>query len=237
MKLPFALAAAAALIAGPGSGGKPASAMAICPTISGVTDCNKIITINSNGSVTITTPDSSGYGSGANELVGFVNDAGRQLTQFDISGSGLFQFDDGGLQTILAGAGGLPDTTGYGGKTSNGSNTYFINYTADSGTIVLGGGVDPGGTAYFSLAGSPSVSFSVGNIVLSEPAGIAILGTGVVGLFVTNRRRPADGARAHGVKMQWLELTKLSSDTRHRVCGDTTGQPVESNLLPSGTVG
>lgn len=237
MKLPFALAAAAVLIAGPGFGGTPASAMATCPAIGGVTDCNKIITINSNGSVTITTPDSSGYGSGANELVGVVNDAGRHLTQFDISGTGLFQFDGGGLQTILAGAGGLPDTTGYGGKTSNGSNTYFINYTAASGTIVLGGGVDPGGTAYFSLAGSPSVSFTVGNIVLSEPAGIAILGTGAFGLFVTNRRRPGGGPRARGMKMQWLELTKLSSDTRYRVCGDTTVQPVESNFLPSSTIG
>ena len=237
MKLPFALAAAAALVAGPGFGVTPASAMATCPTIGGVNDCNKIITINSNGSVTITTPDSSGYGSGANELVGVVNDAGTQLNQFDISGTGLFQFDGNGVQTILAGSGGLPDTTGYGGKTSNGSNTYFINYTADSGTIVLGGGVDPGGTAYFSLAGSPSVSFTVGNIVLSEPAGIAILGTGVFGLLVTNRRRPADGSRAHRVKMQLLQLTKLSSDTRDRVCGETTVPPVESNLLPSGTIG
>ncbi len=200
MKLPFVLTAVAALVAGVSVSGTPAYAAAICPAIGGVTDCNKVMTVNPNGSITITTSDSIGYGSGASEMVGVVNDAGSRLTQFDIGGTGLFLFDGNGLQTILAGAGGLPDTTGYGGKTSDGSNTYFVDYTANSGTIVLGGGLDPGGTAYFSLAGSPSIGFTIGTIVLSEPAGIAILGSGIFGLLVTNRRRSADGSRVDGAK-------------------------------------
>jgi len=75
-------------------------------------------------------------------MVGVVNNSGNPLLQLALAGSSggypLFGFDGDGLQAYL-GAGGAPDNTGYGGQTSLGQNTWFVNISLDqtSGTAVL----------------------------------------------------------------------------------------------------
>ena len=159
MRLQSAVLAGTVLALG-GLAGTEANAVP-CPTIGTVTTCNVVITAGPGGTFSTAVPNAHPYDGSDDNLVGVINNSGATIPSLTFSGStfagGLFAFDGDGLQTFLAGAGGAPDTTGYGGKVSTtanfdlaGTNDYFTNINAarTTGTVVFGAsGIPDGGLA------------------------------------------------------------------------------------------
>ena len=185
-------------LAGPAKA-SPTPQSGVCPILGTLTDstCNVQIIAGPGGTfTTIQGNNSSPYDGIEDTMVGVVNNSGNPLLQLALAGSSggypLFGFDGDGLQTY-GGAGGAPDNTGYGGQTSLGQNTWFVNISLDqtSGTAVFGNsGIPDGGWAYFSLEGPPSLDISPHTSV-PEPSVLGMFGLGalLIGLFAGLRRR------------------------------------------------
>ena len=147
--------AALVLIASAGMGAAPAAA-ATCPTFGFDTDCGLIITINPDGSLTITSTGQGPYDGVEDTLLGVVNHSGINQPNISISIhvssilTDAFGFDDDGIQTF----GSLPPIgtpLGYVIKGYEGPDNYFANIGVGCtpgtvcGDIVFIGGL-PSGT-------------------------------------------------------------------------------------------
>ncbi|HEX3742506.1 MAG TPA: hypothetical protein VHW09_01190 [Bryobacteraceae bacterium] len=166
------------------------------------TGCNVVITINSNGSLTVTVPDSTPYEESEDVLVGVVNNSSVQVNSLNLSGSGIFGFDGDGICVYTFVGSGyctgayLNDPLDYAGPTST-----FTNFSGgDSGTVNFAPGIVPGGTSYFSLEGVPgnTITGSVGSsgpVTAAAPAvstwGLAFLVIGLAGLSFRMMKRTA----------------------------------------------
>jgi len=166
----------------------------ICPNtvpFGGVTtDCNALITLNGDGSISTSFNSTTTYDGIEDALIGVLNNSGKPLSSLYLSepGSDIFGFDGDGIDTYIAGAGNLFDTSGYGGN-----DAYFsgIDGALDSGTVNF---ITPlsgdGGNTYFSLEdlinvdNAPSISTG-----LPEPTSIALIGLGLIGAGIARRRR------------------------------------------------
>jgi hypothetical protein len=128
------------------------------------TGCNVVITVNANGTTTVTVTDATPYELSEDVLVGVVNNSGSTVTSLALTGSDIFGFDGDGICTFTFVGSSYCSGTYY--KTDPGdyagpTNTFTVT-NGNSGTVNFSPGIAPGGgTAYFSLEGVPTVSLGV----------------------------------------------------------------------------
>jgi hypothetical protein len=181
-------------------GSVAAWAGSICPAGSGsnpfthnpdgaATGCNVVITINSNGSVSVVVTDPTPYENSEDVLVGVLNSSGTAVSSLNLTGSSIFGFDGDGICTFTfvgssyctASQKAGTDPGDYAGPTSTFTN---IGNGGNSGTVLFSPAIAAGGTTYFSLEGTPSASL-VATVGSSSPAGVPALSPWGMALLVT----------------------------------------------------
>ena len=141
--------------------------------VNGFVGCTALITINPDGSVTVSFNPQSDV---EDTLVGVVNNSGNPLLGLNISGSEPFQFDgDFGLKN--------------GPKGYEGPGVSFSSIALDgrSGTVLFEGGIPGGGTSWFALEGAAN-SENIAQVTTPEPGTMMLLGCGLIGLANIRRR-------------------------------------------------
>ena len=190
----------------------------ICPAGSGTnpfphnpdnaaTGCNTVITINSNGSVSTTVPDSTPYEVSEDVLVGVKNNSSTPINSLTLTGSGIFGFDSDGICTYTFVGSGYctvsqingTDPGDYQGPTSTFSN---ISGNGNSGVVNFNPAIAAnGGSTYFSLEGLPTASLTVtvGTTPPTSapaPSSITLLAVGFAVVLLVEARKKF--ARARG---------------------------------------
>jgi len=171
-----------------------------------------IITINPNGTTTVTNNNLVSYDTGNDDTyIGVVNNSGFSLTSITLSSNlSIFGFDGDGItsnSTLVtatpfgADNGAQPwaepahsGATGV-GRDYAGPNTWFTVVNVNTGTVHFeAGGVDAnGGTAYFGLEDDINAANGTLNIPqvtgVPEPASLALFGLGTLGMAGYSWRR------------------------------------------------
>lgn len=172
-----------------------------CPQLGFADGCNAIITLNSNGTSTITITSTGAYDGIEDQLVGVINNSGQTVNNITLSGSGIFGFDGDGAFSSACNASGGPapfpcgaatagDATGYAGP-----GTSFLTTDSSNGSVLFSPGLaGNGGTAVFSLEEAPSASgFTVTgtNTATPEPGSVMLFATGILGMAALLWKRKA----------------------------------------------
>ena len=183
------------------------NAATVCPALTGASsayyagipaagsNCNVVITINADLTQTVAIVNSNPYDGNDDNYVGVINNSAGSVSSIDLSANtDIFAFDGDGIDGYGI-SGNTIDTTQYGGGAYGGTDAYFtgINSSNSSGTINFIGGIDGGGTGYFSLEEAPTASSltpgPINTTVTPEPSSLVLLGTGVLTFAGVVRRR------------------------------------------------
>jgi hypothetical protein len=170
-------------------------AAAAFPAIGHDTGPSVIITLNSDGSATLTndTTVNPTYDVSDDTYVGVVNNSGHNVGSIHITSTqNIFGFDGDGL-TYYGQAGNALDPTGYGGPSAYFTNIVF-GPTSQSGDVNFIGGIANGGTNYFGLEQAIDAADFTAPITTTtggvpEPASWALMLTGFFGMGAALRRR------------------------------------------------
>lgn len=149
-------------IAAPAEATTPPAPFSQCPPVGADSECGVLLTINPDGSVTVTGSGQGPFDGVEDTLIGVQNNSAVSVPMLSLSGnSSPFAFEGDGLCAYIYCS--YPNATGY-----EGPNTSFSNYgpTGTSGDVnFLNGGIPSGGSAYFSLEGAVTAQ----NLVITPP--------------------------------------------------------------------
>jgi hypothetical protein len=184
----LALAGAVVLCAGTAQAGPS------FPPIGADTGPGIIITINPNGTATVTSTGQGPYDGIEDTYVGVINNAGGVVTKLTLTGPNIFGFDGDGIITQSPGVPGNPhDSTGYGGPNAfysvfsgSGPGDVIFDNGFTAGNAPFTGGIPGnGGWAFFSLEeriGAGDVTVGTITFAAPEPATLALVGFGAAAL-------------------------------------------------------
>ena len=133
------------------SAATPTTPFTECPAVGYDTSCGILVDVTDAGVQVLEDPGQGPYDGGDDTLVGVLNQSSKTLGHLSLaSNSYIFSFDGDGIcsSTYLIDPGCPFGTTEY-----EGPGTSFIEISPDymSGVVSFSPGIEPGGTAYFSL--------------------------------------------------------------------------------------
>lgn len=161
------------------------------PTSTGLTAYTTIITVNADGSTTLTSGGGGPFGT-EDSFIHVVNNSAATLSGFSLTGNNIFGFDNDGT---LGAGGSTVDPGDYSGT--------LVTFTFDpanlsTGSVNFTGGLAPNSDLFFELEEDVTAAGSgfavgpvtpVGPVGVPEPATLALLGTGLFALAGAKLRR------------------------------------------------